>query len=162
MQPPPQLTRRNHASMQAIDKLVCERLGDTHQATNAQPWTWYRHIAMYLQHNAGWSLKQIGRHFERKCSPGSSRNVPYHHTTVLHAVEKIAEWRKVGPDVDSLLTQLEAEMKELPPAEIELRPPQPRPKPPLRVNLTDADCIAIAHEVAALLRSAAAQGGNAA
>ena len=145
MQPQQQNKPLTRASMRAIDELVCLRLGNTHEPTNAQPWVEYRQVAMYLMSQSGWALQQIGRRFNK------------HHTTVLHSVDKIAEQRRIDFALDAQLRQLETEMAGLPVARFE--EPVSTSKPPRRVMLRNEDLHAIAHEVAALLRVA---GGSAA
>jgi len=53
-----------------------------------------RQIAMYLANQAGISLSEIARQFDK------------HHTTVLHSVKKIADARKTQKDLDKLLLRL--------------------------------------------------------
>jgi chromosomal replication initiator protein len=63
---------------------------------NKQDECFSREISTYLAKNVGgWSTPQIGRFYNGR-----------HHTTVLHAIEKIERLRKQDASVDAMLEVL--------------------------------------------------------
>jgi hypothetical protein len=81
-----------------IEEIVSAHLGPGRIRSNAAGPCLSRQVSMYLaKHVGGWSLPKIGR-FCNGC----------HHTTVLHAIAKIARLRKADQAFDSLLDVLTA------------------------------------------------------
>jgi len=81
-----------------IEEVVSAHLGPGRVHSNAAAPCLSRQVAMYLaKHVAGWSLPKIGRFYNGR-----------HHTTVLHAVEKIERLRKTDETINSLLDVLTA------------------------------------------------------
>jgi hypothetical protein len=96
-----------------IDRAVASRLGPTRVMGNAQPAVFNRQVAMYLAKAlGGWSVTKIGKFYNGR-----------HHTTVCHAIQRIASLRQVNADVDSLLTVVTAEIQ----SGIESKPRRPLP-----------------------------------
>src|SRR5260370_19261049 len=94
-----QLGRR--IPMAIIDKVVSARLGQTRAQGNAQPAVFNRQIAMYLaKHVGGWSTTRIGRFYNGR-----------DHSTVCHALKRVAALREDDPAVDSLVASLATEIK---------------------------------------------------
>jgi hypothetical protein len=54
---------------------------------------------MYLANNLGWSTTRIGRFYNGR-----------HHTTVLHAIEKIERLRQTDESLDALIEVITAEL----------------------------------------------------
>lgn len=87
-------------SIEAIMRAVAMRfnlqVSDLKQRSNMHRITWPRQIAMYLSKElTPASLPEIGRAFGGK-----------HHTTVLHAIQKIEHLRQKDPDLNRLLHSL--------------------------------------------------------
>jgi hypothetical protein len=71
-----------------------------------------RQISMYLaKHIGGWSTPQIGRFYNGR-----------HHTTVLHAIEKVERLRRQEPSVDALLEVLSGDLQPVAACESPSRP----------------------------------------
>ncbi len=92
--------KRAHAiwpvSVKKIEQTVAAHLGPGRVYGNAQPACFSRQVSMYLaRHVGGWSLQQIGRFYNGR-----------HHTTVLHAVEKIEVLKRSERAVDLLIEDL--------------------------------------------------------
>ncbi len=76
-----------------IETTVSAYLGPGRVPGNKQGECFSRQISMYLaKHVGGWSTPQIGRFYNGR-----------HHTTVMHAIEKIERLRNQDPSVDALL-----------------------------------------------------------
>src|SRR6266404_1601622 len=87
-------------SLATIDRVVAARLGQTRAQGKAQPAVFNRQIAMYLaKHVGGWSTTRIGRFYNGR-----------HHTTVLHAIEKIERVRQTDESLDALIEVITAEL----------------------------------------------------
>jgi chromosomal replication initiator protein len=87
-------------SIERIQKVVCEEyklsLSQLKSKNNSRLVAYPRQVAMYLAKElTPASLPQIGREFGGK-----------HHTTALHAINKIAEMRKTDRSVDSRIHKL--------------------------------------------------------
>jgi hypothetical protein len=94
-------------SLATIDKVVAARLGQTRVEGNAQPAVFNRQIAMYLAKHVGrWSTTRIGRFYNGR-----------DHSTVCHAVKRVAALCQDDPEVDSLVTSLANEIKTAAPKE---------------------------------------------
>ena len=79
-----------------IEQTVAAHLGPGRVYGNAQPACFSRQVSMYLaRHVGGWSLQQIGRFYNGR-----------HHTTVLHAVDKIEVMKGSEQAVDLLIEDL--------------------------------------------------------
>jgi hypothetical protein len=84
-----------------IDAVVSGRLGTTRVAGNAQPAVFNRQIAMYLaKHVGGWSTTRIGKFYNGR-----------DHSTVCHALKRIAALREADPDIELLLSNLTVEIQ---------------------------------------------------
>ena len=84
---------------------VSAHLGPGRVPGNAAGPCFSRHVSMYLAKHVGhWSLSQIGKFYNGR-----------HHTTVLHAIEKIENLRRHDESVDALLEVLTAELAAAPP-----------------------------------------------
>jgi chromosomal replication initiator protein len=71
-------------SLEQIEATVAEHLGPGRVPGNRQGQCFSRQISMYLaKHVGGWSTTRIGRFYNGR-----------HHTTVLHAIEKVERLRK--------------------------------------------------------------------
>jgi hypothetical protein len=85
-------------SLARIESVVSAHLGPGRVPGNAQGPCFSRQVSMYLAKCVGrWSLSQIGRFYNGR-----------HHTTVLHAIEKIETLRKTDDAVDALVDVLTA------------------------------------------------------
>src|SRR5215469_7713909 len=85
-------------SLARIDRVVSAHLGPGRVPGNAQGPCFSRQVSMYLAKRVGrWSLSQIGRFYNGR-----------HHTTVLHAIEKIERLRRTDEAVDALVDVLTA------------------------------------------------------
>jgi len=81
-----------------IEEIVSAHFGPGRVRGNAAAPCLSRQVSMYLaKHVGGWSLPKIGRFYNGR-----------HHTTVLHAVEKIERLRKTDEAFDALLDVLTA------------------------------------------------------
>ncbi len=84
-----------------IETTVAAYLGPGRVPGNKQSECFSRQISMYLaKHVGGWSTPQIGRLYNGR-----------HHTTVLHAIEKIQRLRSQEPSVDALLEVLIGDLR---------------------------------------------------
>lgn len=85
-------------SLARIESVVAAHLGPGRVRGNVQGPCFSRQVSMYLAKRVGrWSLSQIGRFYNGR-----------HHTTVLHAIEKIERLRMTDQAVDSLVDVLTA------------------------------------------------------
>ena len=85
-------------SLARIESVVSAHLGPGRVPGNAQGPCFSRQVSMYLAKRVGrWSLSQIGRFYNGR-----------HHTTVLHAIEKIERLRRTDEAVDALVDVLTA------------------------------------------------------
>ena len=83
-------------SLARIESVVSAHLGPGRVPGNAQGPCFSRQVSMYLAKRVGrWSLSQIGRFYNGR-----------HHTTVLHAIEKIGTLRRTDESIDALLDVL--------------------------------------------------------
>ncbi len=83
-------------SLKRIEQTVAAHLGPGRVGGSAQPACFSRQVSMYLARHVGcWSLQQIGRFYNGR-----------HHTTVLHAVEKIEVLKRSERAVDLLIEDL--------------------------------------------------------
>jgi hypothetical protein len=79
-----------------IESVVSAHLGPGRVPGNAQGPCFSRQVSMYLAKRVGrWSLSQIGRFYNGR-----------HHTTVLHAIEKIENLRRTDESIDALIDVL--------------------------------------------------------
>lgn len=89
-------------SLEQIDATVSGQLGPGRVTGNEQGPCFSRQISMYLaKHVGGWSLIRIGRFYNGR-----------HHTTVLHAIQKIQRLRCEDESVDALIEVLTAALRE--------------------------------------------------
>ncbi|MBV9612649.1 MAG: hypothetical protein JO091_09255 [Acidobacteriaceae bacterium] len=87
-------------SLARIEQVVSTHLGPGRVPGNAAGPCFSRHVSMYLAKHVGhWSLSQIGKFYNGR-----------HHTTVLHAIEKIEKLRKLDESVDALIEVLVDEL----------------------------------------------------
>ncbi len=78
-------------SLTRIESVVSAHLGPGRVPGNAQGPCFSRQVSMYLAKRVGrWSLSQIGRFYNGR-----------HHTTVLHAIEKIESLRRTDEAADA-------------------------------------------------------------
>ena len=85
-------------SLARIENLVSAHLGPGRVRGNVQGPCLSRQVCMYLAKRVGrWSLSQIGKFYNGR-----------HHTTVLHAIEKIERLRRTDEAVDALIGVLTA------------------------------------------------------
>ncbi len=94
------LGQERRITMETITKATGERFGlqlaQLKQKTNSQQIVYPRQIAMYLVKDlTSASLPEIGRYFGGK-----------HHTTVLHAIQKIDKLRHTKPDLHNILNSI--------------------------------------------------------
>jgi len=89
-------------SLEQIDATVSSQLGPGRVAGNEHGPCFSRQISMYLaKHVGGWSLIKIGRFYNGR-----------HHTTVLHAIQKVQRLRCEDESVDALIEVLTAALRE--------------------------------------------------
>ena len=89
-------------SLEQIDSTVSSQLGPGRVTGNAQGPCFSRQISMYLaKHVGGWSMVTIGRFYNGR-----------HHTTVLHAIQKVQRLRCEDESVDALIEVLTAALRE--------------------------------------------------
>jgi len=89
-------------SLEQIDSTVSSQLGPGRVTGNEQGPCFSRQISMYLaKHVGGWSMVKIGRFYNGR-----------HHTTVLHAIQKIQRLRCDDESVDALIEVLTAALRE--------------------------------------------------
>ncbi len=87
-------------SLEQIEATVADHLGDGRVAGNQAAACLSRQVSMYLAKKvAGWSTTKIGRFYNGR-----------HHTTVLHAVEKIERLRQTDESLDALIEVITAEI----------------------------------------------------
>jgi hypothetical protein len=92
---------RPSIALAKIDSVVSARLGTTRVMGNAQPAVFNRQIAMYLaKHVGGWSTTVIGRFYNGR-----------DHSTVCHALKRVAALRDADPEMDGLLATLTSEIR---------------------------------------------------
>src|SRR5437588_8777218 len=89
-------------SLEQIDSTVSSQLGPGRVTGNEQGPCFSRQISMYLaNHVGGWSLVKIGRFYNGR-----------HHTTVMHAVQKVERLRACDESIDALIEVLAATLRE--------------------------------------------------
>ena len=89
-------------SLEQIDSTVASQLGPGRVTGNEQGPCFSRQISMYLaKHVGGWSMVKIGRFYNGR-----------HHTTVLHAIQKVQRLRCEDESVDALIEVLTAALRE--------------------------------------------------
>jgi hypothetical protein len=87
-------------SLTRIEQVVSAHLGPGRVSGNVQGPCFSRQVSMYLARHVGrWSLSQIGRFYNGR-----------HHTTVLHAIGKIEQFRRSDESVDALIEVLTGEL----------------------------------------------------
>jgi len=87
-------------SLQQIEATVADHLGNGRVPGNQAAPCLSRQVSMYLAKNVGgWSTTRIGRFYNGR-----------HHTTVLHAIEKIERLRQTDESVDALIEVLTVEL----------------------------------------------------
>ena len=87
------IMRRGRMPLAQIEATVAAHLGPGRVRGNERGPCFSRQISMYLAKNvAGWSTSKIGRFYDGR-----------HHTTVLHAIDKIDRLRKENTSVEALL-----------------------------------------------------------
>ena len=89
-------------SLEQIESTVSIQLGPGRVTGNEQGPCFSRQIAMYLAKHVGdWSMVKIGRFYNGR-----------HHTTVLHAIQKIQRLRSEDESIDALIEVLIAALRE--------------------------------------------------
>ena len=89
-------------SLEQIESTVSSQLGPGRVTGNAHGPCFSRQISMYLaSHVAGWSMGKIGKFYNGR-----------HHTTVLHAIQKVQRLRREDESVDALIEVLTAALRE--------------------------------------------------
>jgi hypothetical protein len=89
-------------SLEQIDSTVSSQLGPGRVTGNERGPCFSRQISMYLaNHVAGWSMVKIGRFYNGR-----------HHTTVLHAIQKVQRLRRDDESVDALIEVFTAALRE--------------------------------------------------
>jgi hypothetical protein len=95
--------RRNgiwRLSLEQIEATVADHLGNGRVPGNQAAPCFSRQVSMYLAKNVGgWSTTRIGRFYNGR-----------HHTTVLHAIQKIERLRQTDESVDALIEMITAEL----------------------------------------------------
>src|SRR6266852_7084166 len=85
-------------SLEQIEATVADHLGNGRVPGNQASACLSRQVSMYLAKNvAGWSTTKIGRFYNGR-----------HHTTVLHAIEKIERLRQADESLDALIEVITA------------------------------------------------------
>ncbi len=80
-------------SLEQIEATVADHLGGGRIQGNQSGPCFSRQVSMYLAKNvAGWSTTKIGRFYNGR-----------HHTTVLHAIQKIERLRQTDESLDTLI-----------------------------------------------------------
>lgn len=83
-------------SLEQIEATVADHFGNGRVPGNQSAPCLSRQVSMYLAKNVvGWSTTRIGRFYNGR-----------HHTTVLHAIQKIERLRQTDESVDALLEVL--------------------------------------------------------
>lgn len=96
----PEPLSQKRLSLAEIDAVVSAKLGATRTLGTAQPACFNRQVAMYLAARVGrWSTIAIGRFYKGR-----------DHSTVCHSIQRIEEVRDSDPDVDALLSELNAQL----------------------------------------------------
>jgi hypothetical protein len=87
-------------SLEQIEATVADHLGGGRIQGNQPGPCFSRQVSMYLAKNvAGWSTTKIGRFYNGR-----------HHTTVLHAIQKIERLRQTDESLDTLIEVITAEI----------------------------------------------------
>jgi hypothetical protein len=87
-------------SLEQIEATVADHLGNGRVPGNQAAPCLSRQVSMYLAKNvAGWSTTRIGQFYNGR-----------HHTTVLHAIEKIECLRQKDESLDALIEVITAEL----------------------------------------------------
>lgn len=87
-------------SLEQIEATVADHLGTGRVRGNQSAPCLSRQVSMYLAKNVvGWSAAKIGRFYNGR-----------HHTTVLHAIEKIERLRQTDESLDALIEVITAEL----------------------------------------------------
>ena len=87
-------------SLEQIEATVADHLGNGRVPGNQAAACLSRQVSMYLAKNVGgWSTTRIGRFYNGR-----------HHTTVLHAIEKIECLRQTDESLDALIEVITAEL----------------------------------------------------
>src|SRR5437868_2334968 len=87
-------------SLEQIEATVADHLGNGRVPGNQAAACLSRQVSMYLAKNVGgWSTTKIGRFYNGR-----------HHTTVLHAIEKIERLRQTDESLDALIEVISAEL----------------------------------------------------
>jgi len=87
-------------SLEQIEATVADHLGNGRVPGNQAPACLSRQVSMYLAKNVGGlSTTRIGRFYNGR-----------HHTTVLHAIEKIERLRQTDESLDALIEVISAEL----------------------------------------------------
>ena len=87
-------------SLEQIEATVADHLGNGRIPGNQAAACLSRQVSMYLAKNVGgWSTTRIGRFYNGR-----------HHTTVLHAIEKIESLRRTDESLDALIEVITAEL----------------------------------------------------
>ena len=85
-------------SLEQIEATVADHLGNGRVPGNQAAPCLSRQVSTYLAKNVGgWSMTKIGRFYNGR-----------HHTTVLHAIEKIEQLRQTDESLDALIEVLTA------------------------------------------------------
>ena len=88
-------------SLEQIEATVADHLGNGRVPGNQAASCLSRQVSMYLAKNVGgWSTTRIGRFYNGR-----------HHTTVLHAIEKIERLRQADESLDALIVVITAELR---------------------------------------------------
>src|SRR5258708_2545632 len=83
-------------SLEQIEATVADHLGNGRVPGNQAAACLSRQVSMYLAKNVGgWSTTRIGRFYNGR-----------HHTTVLHAIEKIERVRQTDESLDALIDRV--------------------------------------------------------
>jgi hypothetical protein len=98
-EPMPRIEHRTgiwRLSLEQIEATVANHLGNGRVPGNQSAPCLSRQVSMYLAKNVvGWSTTKIGRFYNGR-----------HHTTVLHAIQKIERLRQTDESVDALIEVL--------------------------------------------------------
>ena len=87
-------------SLEQIEATVADHLGNGRVPGNQSAPCLSRQVSMYVAKNVvGWSTTKIGRFYNGR-----------HHTTVLHAIEKIERLRQTDESLDALIEVISAEL----------------------------------------------------
>ena len=88
-------------SLEQIEATVADHLGNGRVPGNQAAACLSRQVSMYLAKNVGgWSTTRIGRFYNGR-----------HHTTVLHAIEKIERLRQTDESLDALIEVITGELR---------------------------------------------------